>query len=131
MTVPTPPFALTRATPAVAALADAAARAAIGGPREALLGAVMAVRLATGLLGPHPLTPEARQSRAQGSKNWLTALAVPSKTRAALQRAITASANEDRAMMAEALDGVTEVTAPHLDKASRSELTRLAAALRG
>ncbi len=90
----------------------------------------MAVRLAAGLLGPHPLTLEARQSRALGSRNWLTALAVPSRTRVALQRAIAASAGEDRASMAEALDGVTEVTAPHLDKSSRSELTRLAAALR-
>lgn len=113
-----------------AAIAAAAARAALGGPREALLGALMVTRLAEGLLGPFALPSETRRARAAGAKSWLTALAVPSKTRAALQKAIAASAAEDKSVMAEALEGVTEVTAPHLDKGAGSELGRVVAALR-
>ncbi|MBX3174557.1 MAG: hypothetical protein KF709_09080 [Gemmatimonadaceae bacterium] len=130
MTAPTPPYAPERATPVAPALAAAAARAALGGPREALLGTLMCVRLAQGLLGVHPLPSTVRSTRAGGARNWLTALAVPSRTRTAFQKAIAASAGEDRAVMADALEGVTEVTAPHLDRGARSELTQAIAALR-
>lgn len=90
----------------------------------------MVARLATGMQGPHPLPPEARLARASGVRGWLTALAVPTKLRAALQKALTASAEEDRKSMAEALEGVTDITAPHLDRVARSELTKLIAGLR-
>jgi len=126
----TPPFAPSRAQFAFVGLAAAAARAPLGGPREALLGALMVARLASGLRGPHPLTIEARRARAAGVKSWLTALAVPTKLRSALQRAIQASAEESAVGVADALDAVTEVTAPHLDRAARSELARLTQALR-
>lgn len=126
----TPPFAPSRAQFAFVGLAAAAARAPLGGPREALLGALMVARLASGLRGPHPLTIEARRARAAGVKSWLTALAVPAKLRSALQRAIQASAEESAVGVADALEAVTEVTAPHLDRAARSELARLTQALR-
>ena len=125
-----PPFAPSRARFAFVGLAAAAARAPLGGPREALLGALMVARLASGLHGPHPLTTDARRARATGVKSWLTALAVPAKLRSVLQRAIQASAEDTPTGVADAVDAVTEVTAPHLDRAARSELTRLTQALR-
>ena len=102
----------------------------MGGAREALLGALVVARLATGMRGPYPLPPEARRARANGVRAWLTALAVPTKLRAALQKALAASAEEDRRAMAESLEGVTDITAPHLDRVARSELTKLIAGLR-
>lgn len=63
-------------------------------------------------------------------RSWLSALAVPAKTRTALLRAILVSAQGDRTVMAEALGGVIDVTAVHLDRVARSELTRLAEFLR-
>lgn len=90
----------------------------------------MVSRLAAGLCPPHPLPVEVRQSRATGVKGWLTALAVPSKTRTVLQRAIAASAQDSAAEMANALDAVTDVTAPHLDRTARSELEVVASTLR-
>lgn len=126
----TPPFAPPHAVFPCPGLAALAARAPLGGPREALLGALMVARLATGMRGHHPLPIDARRARALGVRGWLTALAVPTKLRAALQKALAASAEEDRRTMADALEGVTDITAPHLDRVARFELTRLIAGLR-
>ncbi len=127
----TPPFAPIRAVFPCTGLVAQAARAALGGPREALLGTLMVVRLTVGLRGPHPLPIEVRRARASGAKGWLTALAVPTKLRAAFTKAFGATAEDDPAAMAEALEAVTDITAPHLDRVSRSELARLVTALRG
>lgn len=126
----TPPFALPRALPPCPALLALAARAALGGARETLLGAVMAVRLLEGLCPPYPLPRGARAMRAEAARLWLGALTLPAKPRTVLLRAFAASATDDRGAAAEALGAVTEVTAPHLDKASRSELARLVERLR-
>lgn len=126
----TPPFAPPRAAFPLPGLAVQAAKSPLGGPREALLGTLMVARLATGMRGPYPLPAEARLARANGVRGWLTALAVPTKLRAALQKALAVSAEEDRPAMAEALEGVTDITAPHLDRVARSELTKLMAGLR-
>ena len=125
-----PLVAATRATFPCPRLLSAAARAGLGGAREVLLGAWMAARLASGMRAPHPLSAAARHSRAEGARVWLGAITVPAKARAALLRSFAASAGNDRTLMAEALGGVTDVTAPHLDRVARSELTRLADDLR-
>lgn len=125
-----PPFAPPRALFPFPGLAAAAARAPLGGPRETLTAVVMVVRLAQGMRLPHPLPVDVRRARAEQAKAWLSALTLPAKTRTALQRGIAASAQGDRTVMAEVLGGVTDVTAPQLDRAARSELTRLAADLR-
>jgi hypothetical protein len=124
------PFAPPRALFAFPGLAAAAARAPLGGAREALAGAIMVARLAAGMQLPHPLPVETRRARAEQMKGWLSALTVPAKTRTALLRAIVVSAQGDRTVMAEALSAVTDVTAAHLDRVARSELTRLAEFLR-
>lgn len=130
--VPTarPPFTLVRATFPCPALLAAAGRATLGGPREVLLGAVMAARLASALRPPATLDDATRTTRAEAARQWLAALTLPAKARTALQRSFATSASGDRAAAADALDAVTEVTAAHLDRAARSELTRLAGALR-
>lgn len=125
-----PLFAPTRATFPCPGLLSAAARAGLGGAREVLLGALMAVRLASGMRSPYPLPADARRARAEGARVWLGAISVPAKARAALIKAFAASAGSDRNVMADALGGVTDVTAPHLDRVARSELARLADGLR-
>jgi hypothetical protein len=130
VTPPTSPFAPHRATFPCPALLAQAGRAGLGGPREALLGAVMAVRLVHGIRLPWPLDPAVRAARAEAARQWLVAVTMPAKTRTALQRAFATSASGDPATAADALEVVTEVTLSHLDKAARAELVRLVTALR-
>lgn len=130
MAEPSTPFAPPRAQFPFPGLVAAAARAALGGPRETLTGVLMVVRLAQGMRLPHPLTVDARRARAEQARGWLTAVTLPAKSRTALQRAIAASAQGDRTVMAEVLTGVTDVTAAQLDRAARSEVARLASELR-
>lgn len=125
-----PLFAPARASFPCPGLLALAARAGLGGARETLLGAVLVTRLATGMRGPYPLPSAARRARAEGARVWLGALTVPAKVRTVLLKAFAASASDDRAMMADALGAVTDVTAPHLDRIARSELVRLADGLR-
>lgn len=125
-----PPFAPARASFPAPGLVAAAARAPLGGPREALLGTLMAVRLASGMRPPYPLSATLRRARATHATSWLAALTLPAKLRSALQKAFAASAAADRAAMAEALGAVTDITASHLDRVARSELVRLGESLR-
>jgi hypothetical protein len=125
-----PPFAPIRAQAVCPGLLALAARSALGGTREALLGALMAARLATGLRGPHPLPAAGRALRADGARAWLGALTLPAKVRLTLLRSFAASAGEDRLAAADALVQVTDVTASYLDRVARSELVRLAELLR-
>ena len=130
VTQPTPRFAPARATFACPALLSLAGRSGIGGARETLLGAVMAVRLVSGVRPPFPLEASVRAARADAARQWLGALSIGAKARTAFLRAFATSAGGDPTTAADAIEAVTEVTAPHLDKASRSELVRLAQALR-
>ncbi len=130
MTDASPPFAPISARFPCPSLLALAARASLGGAREGLLGAVMAVRLATGLDEPFGLDLETRKARAAGARSWLTALTLPAKARVVLMRAYAATAGDDAHIAADALDAVTEVTAPHLDRHARSELGRVIDALR-
>lgn len=125
-----PPFAPVRATFPCPSLLALTARASLGGPREALLGAVMAVRLVSGLRAPFVVEATARVARAEGARAWLTALTLPARTRTAILRAIATSAGDDAHTAADALDAVIEVTAPHLDRHARSELGRVVDGLR-
>lgn len=125
-----PPFAPERAQFACPGLLALAARSSLGGAREALLGAMVAVRLAASLRGAHPLPTATRALRAEGARTWLGALTVPAKVRTALLRSFATSAGADRSVAAEALAQVTDVTATHLDRVARSELMRLVDGLR-
>ena len=125
-----PPFAPERAQFACPGLLALAVRSSLGGAREALLGAMVAARLAASLRGAHPLPAEARVLRAEGARTWLGALTVPATVRTAVLRSFATSAGADRAVAADALAQVTDVTATHLDRVARSELVRLVDGLR-
>lgn len=107
-----------------------AGRATLGGAREVLLGAVMAVRLVNGMRVPHALAGPVRALRAEGARLWLGALTLPAKPRTALLRAFATSAGDDLEMAADAIAQVTDITAPHLDRVAHSELVSLADGLR-
>lgn len=125
-----PPFAPVRAVFPCPALLALTARAALGGPRETLLGAVMAVRLVSGVRPPFGLDAATRGLRADGARAWLSALTLPARARTAILRAFAASAGDDPHTVADALAAVMEVTATHLDRQSRSELGRVVDGLR-
>lgn len=110
------------------ALASLAGRAALGGPREAALATLVAARLCD---PEASVTPEVRAARADGARAWIGTVAAPAVAKAAIGRLIETSARGDAAAMAVALAKVTDVTAPYLDKAARSELEQLVLSLRG
>ncbi len=126
-----PPFAPERATFPCPALLACAARASLGGAREALLGAVMAARLASGMRPPCAVSASARAARAEGARQWLGAITLPARQRAALLRAFAATGGDEPAAAADAIAQVIEVTAPNLDRGARSDLGRLVDGLRG
>ena len=125
------PYALVTPTFRFKALASAAGRATLGGPRETALAVLIGARLASAVSGPTGLPADLRAARADAARAWLGTIAVPAVTKVAVTRLIESTARNDSAAVAAALLKVTEVTAPYLDRASRSELERLAAALSG
>ena len=124
-----PPFALAEPVFPLRALAIAAARAPLGGAREALLATLVAARLAAGAYGPSALPAALRSERATAARHWMGALNLPAPVRSAVAQLLEATGGGDAVAMRTALGKVTEVTAPHLDRKARSELDRLARAI--
>ncbi|MDQ8165483.1 MAG: hypothetical protein P3A28_06995 [Gemmatimonadota bacterium] len=125
------PFALPTPVSRFKSLATAVGRAPLGGPREAVMGTLLAARLAAGTLGPNPGATDLRASRAEGVRHWLGTVAIPQVPKAAIARLVELTVDGQPGSVAAALAKVTEVTAPYLDRAARSELESLASALRG
>ncbi|MEA3246571.1 MAG: hypothetical protein U9Q74_10490, partial [Gemmatimonadota bacterium] len=123
------PYAL--ATPAFRfqALAATVGRAAMGGPREAALVALLAARMAAGAAPAGGLSPAQRARRAEAARGWVGTMALSPVLRAAIGRLLEASAGSDPSAVAGALCKVTDVTAQWLDRPARSELEALAAKL--
>ncbi len=94
------------------------------------MGALIAARLASGMLGPTSVTPALRGTRAEGVRHWLGTIAIPQVPKVAIARLVELTVDGDLSQVATALAKVTEVTAPYLDRAARSELDSLAIALR-
>ena len=111
-------------------LALAAGRAPLGGARETALAALIAARLAAATLPPVTLSIAARSARATAALGWLGSVAVAAVPKLAITRLVEATAAGDNPTVANAVAKVTEVTAPYLDRAARSELEELAAELR-
>jgi hypothetical protein len=128
---PTLPLALSAQVFPCRALAQLAARAALGGPRETLLGVIQAVRLVDGAVGTYPLPEPARRARAASARSWLAALAMPATARQPIGRTIDATAGNDLGALAEAWADVVRAVSPACDLASRHELRRVSLRLPG
>lgn len=113
------------------AVAVAAGRAAIGGPREVLLAVLMAARLVAGALPASGLSAAQRRGRADATRQWLGTIALPGVPKVALTRLVETTAAGTPEAMATALTKVTDVTAPYLDRGARSELESLVRSVRG
>jgi hypothetical protein len=125
---PLPPYAVSPPAFPFPALAAGAGQAPLGGVREVLLACFVAARLSHDALdrGAGAIPPSLRRARAQGARTWLGSLAVPAGVRGPVGKLIDATAGEDLTALRGCLAAVITVTAPHLDRASRSELERFA-----
>lgn len=124
------PYALAVPAFRLRPLAEAAGRAQVGGPRETVMAALIGARLATAAVGTQSLTPAQREARADAARNWLGTIALAPGPKAAAAKLIESTRTADPAAMALALDGVTDITAPWLDRGARSALDSLVQALR-
>jgi hypothetical protein len=124
------PFALTIPTFKLRAVAAAAGRAPLGGPRESILAALVVSRLVIGALSGSQLTPSQRSARADHARTWIGTMALPPVPKAAAIRAIESTVKGDTEGLVTALSKVIDVTAPYLDRAARSEFELLARELR-
>lgn len=111
-------------------MAEAAGRAPVGGPREAVLAALLGARLAAAALPSQALTAAQRASRADAARAWLGTVALQPVPKIAATRLLESTAGNDLGAIATALAKVTDVTAPWLDRAARSALDSLVLALR-
>ena len=126
-----PPYALVVPAFSFRALAGLAGRAPLGGARETALAALVGARLAVGMAPPLELPRTLRIARADAARLWMSSVALPAPVRIAIASLLDASTTDNPAALAAALGKVGDVAAPHLDRAARLELDRLAARLRG
>jgi hypothetical protein len=120
-----PPYALEPTPFRFPALASLAGRAPLGGEREIALATYLAARLAHDALPEREIAQEIRVERAASAKMWLSTLSLPTTTRAALAALMDASGSDGNSVVL-AIRGVLEATTNRLDRASRTELERLA-----
>jgi uncharacterized protein (DUF2267 family) len=112
------------------ALAIMAGRAPLGGPREIVLACFLVARMVSDATQTSAvLSPNQKNTRAQGARHWLGSAAIPTQVRSALSRLAESTGGEDRGAIKAALDSVMTVTANHLDSRARLELGRLAQAI--
>jgi hypothetical protein len=78
-------------------------------------------RLSSDAMGVHALGATQRAERATAAKAWLASLAVPTRARPALARALDATARDSEAIAA-ALSELVNVAAQWLDEPSLAEL---------
>ncbi len=126
-----PPFSLDAPAFRFRALALLAGRAPLGGEREMALAALMAARLAEGMLPPCPLAATTRRARGVGARVWFSTLTLPAVTRGPIARLVEATDGASRAAAAEALAAFAEIARPTLDTGSRGEIAELIATLGG
>lgn len=133
MTAPlaAPPYALQSVELAYPGLAALAARAPVGGQREAALACITLIRLGLATVQPIELTTELRRERAEAARAWLSTLPLSASHRPLLTRAINATASATRAELAAEIDLVAEALDGVLDRAAIADLTAAAQRLRG
>ena len=93
------------------------------------LAALMAARLAEGMLPPSPLAGATRHGRAVGARVWFSTLTLPAATRVPLARLVEATEGDSPAAAAEAMACFADIAKATLDSASRVEIADLITAL--
>jgi hypothetical protein len=107
------------------ALAALTARASLGGDRETVLACLQLGRLCAGLLPPYAMSRELTVERIEHTKQWVSALAVPTGVRAVAFGIFGALNGFDRARAAVSLGDLVKAAAGQLDEAGRLELETL------
>jgi hypothetical protein len=125
-----PPFSLDAPVFRFRALAMLAGRAPLGGEREMALAALMAARLAEGMLPPSPLAAGTRRARGVGARVWFSTLTLPPAARAPIAKLVDATEGASRTATSDALAAFADIAKPSLDPASRAEIAELVIALR-
>lgn len=104
------------------ALAALTARASLGGDRETVLACLQLGRLCAGLLPPYSMSRELTVERIEQTRQWVSALAVPTGIRAVAFSIFGALNGFDRSRAALALADLVKAAYAQLDEASRFEL---------
>ncbi|MEO7821973.1 MAG: hypothetical protein ABIS15_00090 [Gemmatimonadaceae bacterium] len=104
------------------ALAALTARASLGGDRETVLACLQLGRLCAGLLRPYTMSRELTVERIEQTRQWVSALAVPTGIRAVAFSIFGALNGFDRSRAALALADLVKAAYGQLDEASRFEL---------
>jgi hypothetical protein len=107
------------------ALAALSGRASLGGDRETLLACLQLARLCAGILPPYEMSREVTLERTENTRQWLSALAVPSGIRSTAFGIFGALTGFDRARLADAFLDLVKAASGQLDEASRAELNAL------
>jgi hypothetical protein len=107
------------------ALAALSGRASLGGDRETLLACLQLGRLCAGILPPYEMSREVTLERTENTRQWLSALAVPSGIRSTAFGIFGALTGFDRARLADAFLDLVKAASGQLDEASRAELNAL------
>ncbi|MFN2637532.1 MAG: hypothetical protein ABR585_10930 [Gemmatimonadaceae bacterium] len=120
-----PRFALATPVFRFRSLAALSGRASLGGDRETLLACLQLGRLCAGILPPYDLSRELVVKRTENTKQWLSALAVPSGIRSTAFGIFGALTGFDRSRCAIAFIDLVKAASAQLDEASRAELNAL------
>jgi hypothetical protein len=120
-----PRFTLTTPVFRFRALAALTARSSLGGDRETILACLQLGRLCAGLLPPYSLSREVTVERIEQTRQWVSALAVPTGIRAVAFSIFGALNGFDRSRAALAIADLVKAAYGQLDEASRIELDTL------
>jgi hypothetical protein len=124
-----PRFALAAAHFRFRALAAFAGRAALGGDREVALACLVVARLASGMLAPFDIQTADAKSRSAATKQWLSALSLPSSIRIPLTHVADAVATGNPTATGAALERMLVAVSRNIDEASAGEIRAIVAEL--
>jgi hypothetical protein len=106
-------------------LAALTARSPLGGDRETVLACLQLGRLCAGLLPPYAMSREITVERIEYTRQWVSALAMPTGIRAVAFSIFGALNGFDRSRAALALADLVKAAYGQLDEVSRLELDTL------
>lgn len=125
-----PPYALARSNFPFPGLAAQVGRAGLGGPREAVLAALVVARLCIALLPPYDISFEDAAARSAQAKNWLSGLTLGVGLKNIFTAIIEAAGKIDHTAIAEGLERLAASPSTGFDASSREEIEKLVSNLR-